>query len=352
MTIHDRNKQQVADLRAALRTAEPEVMRAALDAHFAPDAVIRMGHPFGELRGPEALWSSFYAPLLAAMPDMERGEFIAMAGPCTKGRVGGDWVGLGGNVIGTLRAPWLGIPATDAPVHMRYHEYMRLEDGKIVEMEALWDIPQLMVQAGVWPMPPQKGVEWMCPCPANGEGIVPVPFDAAAAQASVDRVWDMLHDLKQGTAETPERGLGGYWHTNALWLGPTGLGTARGHDGIAQKIFRQFREGLSDNTRHLDDGVFFGDRNFVAFTGWPSGTARHTGEGFLGLLPTGRQITRRSLDFWRLEDGVVRECWVMVDMLDLYRQLGIDILGELRAAPRSPAGSAPHDLPVPVRGAA
>ncbi|MEM8759077.1 MAG: ester cyclase, partial [Pseudomonadota bacterium] len=94
---------------------------------------------------------------------------------------------------------------------------------------------------------------------------------------------------------------------------------------IAQLIFKQFRDGLSENTRHLDEGVFFGDRDFVAFSGWPSGTAVHSGDGFLGLAPTGRRITRRSLDFWRIEDELVRECWVMVDMLDLYRQLGIDV---------------------------
>ncbi|MBY6115349.1 ester cyclase [Mameliella alba] len=330
MSVHDDNKALVATLRAALRSADAARIWAALHAAFSPDAAIRLGHPLDEMTGPEQLWQRVYAPLLDAMPDMERADFIVMAGPRWGEGKSGNWVGLGGNILGTFRADWLGIPASGRPVHMRYHEYLRIEDGKIVEMEGLWDIPQVMLQAGVWPMAPQSGVEWMCPGPTNGGGVLTAPCDETRADASVQLVWDMLHDLKQGTADTPERGLGGYWHNHAFWYGPTGLGTARGHAGIARLIFKQFRDGLSDNTRHLDEGVFFGDQDIVAFTGWPSGTAVHSGDGFLGLAPTGKRITRRSLDFWRVEEGMVRECWVMVDMIDLYRQLGVDVFARMR----------------------
>lgn len=332
MTVHDRNKKVVKSLRAALYGSDPETLRTALLRSFAPDAKIRLGHPFQDVDGPEDFWSRVYEPLVRAMPDMERRDWIVMSGPRWGDDKTGNWVGLGGNFVGTLSEPWLGIPANDQPVFMRYQEYLRIEGDQIVEMEGLWDIPQLMRQQGVWPMGDQKGVEWMCPGPADGLGVITTPYDSAGADASVQLVWDMLHDLKQGTADTPERGLGGYWHAHAFWHGPTGLGTARGHVGIAQKIFKQFRDGLSDNTRHLDQGVFFGDQNLVAFTGWPSGTAVHSGDGFLGLKPTGKRITRRSLDFWRIEDGKIRECWVMVDMLDLYRQLGIDILNQMQEA--------------------
>ena len=331
VSVHDENKRLIARLRAALSSADPDSIRRALADHFAPDACIRLGHPFGEITGPDALWAKVYAPLLNALPDMERRDFIVMAGPRWGEGQSGNWVGLGGNIVGTFSAAWLGIPASRSPVFLRYHEYLRIEDGLIVEMEGLWDIPQLMLQAGVWPMAPQMGVEWMCPGPASGDGIITGPPDPQKAEASVQMIWTMLHDLKQGTAQTPGRGLDGFWHEHAAWYGPTGLGTARGHDSIGGLIFKQFRDGLSENTRHLENGVFFGDHDFVAFTGWPSGTAMHSGDGFLGLAPTGRRITRRSLDFWRLEDGLVRECWVMVDMLDLYRQLGVDVFARMQA---------------------
>jgi predicted ester cyclase len=266
-----------------------------------------------------------------SLPDVEFQDFILMAGPRWGEGKTGDWVGLGGNILGTFREAWLGIPACNKPVFMRYHEYLRIEEGKVVELEGLWDIPQVMLQANAWPMALQLGVEWLCPGPSNGLGVVTKPFDEALADASVQAVWDMLHDLKKGTADTPDRGLADYWHPNAPWYGSTGIGSAKGHAGIRDVVLKSFRRGLSDNTRHLDEGVFFGDQDLVASTGWPSGTAIHSGDGFLGLAPTGKRFTRRSLDFWRVEDGLIRENWVMVDLLDLYRQLGVDVFARMRA---------------------
>ena len=82
------------------------------------------------------------------------------------------------------------------------------------------------------------------------------------------RVWDMLHALQRGDAETPRRGLGGYWHKDALWFGPEGIGTGRGHDDIVDTVLHDFRTGFADS-------VIFGDHNFVAFTGWHHQGQRH-----------------------------------------------------------------------------
>ncbi len=331
MSIHDDNKALLEPLRAALRSGKPARVRWSLEKTVRKDARIRLGYPFEDMRGYTGLWNGAYAPLFEAMPDMERNEFIVMAGARWGEGQSGNWVGLAGNAVGTLVKPWLGIPAINRPVFMRYHEYYLIESDGIAEMTGLWDIPQVLLQAGVWPMAPQIGVEWMCPGPANGLGVINEPHDADKAAQSVQAVLDMLNDLKQGDAQNPDRGLAGYWHPNCSWYGPTGIGTARGHGGIRDSVLKGFRRGLSDNVRALDQGVFFGDHDFVAFCGWPSGTATHSGDGFLGLAPTGRSFTRRSLDFWRMEDGLVRENWVMVDMLDLYRQLGIDVFARMAA---------------------
>ncbi|WP_428574320.1 ester cyclase [Roseibium sp.] len=316
-------------MRAAFLKGDVGRLKQEIMDAFAPDARIKLCFPYQDVEGPIDLCERVYVPLLRAMPDLERRDFIFMAGPRWGEGKSGDWVGAGGNFIGTLIEPWLGIPARGKPVFMRYHEYFRIEGGKVVEMEGIWDIPQVMLQSGVWPMAPQLGVEWMCPGPAHGRGVVTAPFDAAEADRSVQCVWNMLHELKQGTAETPDRGLSGHWHENCLWYGSTGIGSARGHAGIRDVVLNSFRQGLSDNVRALEEGVFFGDHDLVAFTGWPSGAATHSGDGFLGLAPTGRRFTRRSLDFWRVENGRIRENWVMVDMLDLYRQLGVDVFARM-----------------------
>ena len=54
-----------------------------------------------------------------------------------------------------------------------------------------------------------------------------------------------------------------------------------------------------------------------------------SGDGWMGLPPLGREVLMRSLDFWRIEDGHIRENWVLVDLLDIYRQIGIDVFARL-----------------------
>ena len=123
--------------------------KGATSGVFAPDALIRLAHPFGDFVGGAAFWDGALAPLLRAMPDMERRPQIEIAGQDADGAM---WVGHGGLYAGTFEAPFLDIPATGRVAHMRYHEFFRIEDGAVVEMQALWDIPEVMMQAGAWPM--------------------------------------------------------------------------------------------------------------------------------------------------------------------------------------------------------
>jgi hypothetical protein len=114
-------------------------VRSCLKAVFSHNADIQLGHPFGRLCGPEALYDTAYAPLFAALPDLERREMIVMAGTTPEGQ---DWVGIMGNYMGSFLAPWLDIPPTGHLIHMRFHEFYRLEEGKVTEMQAIWDIPE------------------------------------------------------------------------------------------------------------------------------------------------------------------------------------------------------------------
>ncbi len=77
-------------------------------------------------------------------------------------------------------------------------------------------------------------------------------------------------------------------------------------------------------------GEFFADGDYVAVSGWPNMHATISGDGWLGIAPAGQQITMRSLDFWRCERGLIRENWVLVDLLHVYRQVGVDVLARLR----------------------
>ena len=55
-----------------------------------------------------------------------------------------------------------------------------------------------------------------------------------------------------------------------------------------------------------------------------------TDDGWMGIAPAGKKITMCSLDFWRIENGLIRENWVLLDLLDVYYQLGVDVFKRLR----------------------
>ena len=67
-----------------------------------------------------------------------------MAGTTPEGK---DWIGTMGNYMGTFLKPFLDIPPTGNLVHMRYHEFFQIEDNQITEMQSIWDLPELMMQA-------------------------------------------------------------------------------------------------------------------------------------------------------------------------------------------------------------
>jgi hypothetical protein len=57
---------------------------------------------------------------------------------------------------------------------------------------------------------------------------------------------------------------------------------------------------------------------------------RHTGDGWLGLKATNKPVTMRVLQFWRREGNVFKENWMLIDMIDVLEQLGVDVFDLLR----------------------
>ncbi|MXZ16072.1 MAG: ester cyclase [Acidimicrobiales bacterium] len=334
---HRGNQALLSPLRTALYDYDPTGVQAALRALFAPDAAVRLTHPFEDLDGPDGLYDEALAPLVAAWPDLERRDYICIAGSDPGGH---QWVGCAGSYMGTFAAPWFGIPATGRPIAMRYHEFFRFSDQRVVEMQAVWDVPEVMMAAGVWPMTPSLGRDWLVPSPATGDGLRSGMRDVAESQASVDHVIGMLSDMGRHPREPVEvMRLEHWWHPRFSWYGPHGIGTGRGVDGFRRFHQIPFLRALPDRQGgYAGDGHFFGDGAYVGVTGWPGMAMTVTGDGWLGIAASGQEITMRSLDFWRIESQVladssvdrkIRENWVLVDLLHVYDQLGVDVLARM-----------------------
>ena len=325
---HNANKRLVAQLTSALYDYSPDNVCKTLNSLFSEDALIQLSFPFESLRGPDALFKNAYCGLYNAIPDLERRDHIVIAGPTNHAD---NWVGCCGYYTGSFEKPWLDIPPTGHQVAMRFHEFFRIENDKIVEMQAIWDIPEVMLQANAWPMAPSLGREWQVPSPALQNGIVQGPWDqahSASSQQLVSDMCDALGNFAEGGVEAME--LEKYWHPRCSWYGPAGIGTGRGIAGFRNWHQIPFLNGLPDRVGDAAAGHLFSDGDFVGFTAWPGMHMSVGGDGWLGIAPSGQQITMRSLDFWRCENGLIRENWVLVDLLHVYHQLNVDVFARLR----------------------
>ena len=331
MDVHADNTVLLRALREAQYDWDDAGIRKALAALSSPDAVFRLAHPFGDMHGAEAFYENALAVLKAAWPDVERRDWLVMAG---EDEAAVAWVGCGGHFVGTFAAPFLDIPPTGHLVHMRFHEFYRFENGKITEMQALWDIPEVMMQAGAWPMVPSLGREFCIPAPASGDGLIRAERNPDNSRASQQLIIDMLEHMKrhpsQGGPEVME--MPRFWHPRMNWYGPAGIGTGRGIAGFRNWHQIPFLQGMPDRGSKVAEITyhFFGDNDYAAVTGWPNMIQTISHDGWLGIPPLNKEITMRSLDFWRVENGLIRENWVMVDLLHMYDQIGVDVFARLR----------------------
>jgi len=265
---------------------------------FTGDALLQFAHPIGTLSGVDALVDDVYRPLETAIPDLERRDTIVLAGTTPGGT---QWVGCCGYYTGCFENSWLDIPPTGHFVSMRFHEFYRFKDEKIVEVQALWDIPELMMQAGVWPLSPSLGREWHVPAPATQDGLEFRADRDANTQASFDLVFAMCESLgNYATGGVEAMALDRYWHPRCSWYGPSGIGSARGIQGFRNWHQIPFLNGMPDRVGNAAEGHMFADGDYVGFTAWPGMFMTVSNDGWLGICllytsPSPRDRTRSRM---------------------------------------------------------
>jgi predicted ester cyclase len=325
--IYSKNKALLKPLRNALYNFDRSSALFELNKVLAPDALVQLSYPFETMCGAQSFYEVAYEPLSNAIPDLERRETILLAGISEDGS---NWVGCCGYYTGSFEKSWLDIPPTGHQISMRFHEFFRIENDLVVEVQALWDIPEVMMQANAWPMVPSLGREWHVPAPATQDGLT-IPPDSQLAANSAKLVTDMCDSLgNYATGGVVAMALDKYWHPRCNWYGPSGIGTGRGIKGFRHWHQIPFLNGMPNRVGDVDKGYLISDGNYVGFTAWPGMQMTISNDGWLGIAPANQKITMRSLDFWRCENGLIRENWVLVDLLHVYHQLGVDVLGRMK----------------------
>ncbi len=321
---------------SALSKATPETVGELLAERTSPDVLWRSMHPWHEQVGPEAVAQAFWQPFLRAFSAVQRRQDIFIAGENGL-EVGGRWVISMGHLMGLFDAPFLNIPPTGRIAMLRYAEFNRVEDGRIVETAFFCDLIHLMHQAGLSPLPDQRGAHLVQPGPMTHDGLV---FDDAAAaegQQTLDLIERMIGDIAQNSNDgtgnaprdaTPQEELARCWHNDMLWWGPDGIGATYTIDRYIEQHQRPFRTMLTNRTfnGHI---CRLAEGNFGGFFGWPNLTVTSTG-GYLGL-PEGTVGDMRVVDMYRRDGDKLAENWIFIDILHYLNMQGVDILGSLGA---------------------
>jgi len=343
------NKRAVRDHMRRIVGSTPDGVARALAGVYAGAAGWRGSHPMNELCGPDAIAEVVWAPLLSSVPDIERRDEILIGGRYAdaQGDVR-DLVACMGHYVGTFKQDWLDIPATGQPIFIRYGEVHEVVEGKIVQSSCIWDVLDVIRQAGFWPLAPSWGCEGLWLGPLTNDGVVLSEQNMEQGLASIAQTLAMHKTLgdyndqavegRDGLLAMPQKE---YWHEKMMWYGPSGIGTTRGLAGFVDFHQLPFRHAwptraggqkLTQQKGKSNHGhyVQIGDGPYSVTGGWPSVVAQHDGGGLFGSGATGREIKMRVMDFYLHHEGKIRENWVPIDVIHLLLQMGVDVMARVR----------------------
>ncbi len=344
------NKLRIRDAMAKIVDADNRTVENVLENIYDNNAVWRGSHPLNETTGPAEIADTVWKPLKVSFPDLERRDEILVGGRYTnKHGQTRDMVAAIGHYCGTFKKDWLDIPATGQPVFLRYGEVHELQDGKIIRSSCLWDVLDLIRQAGFWPLAPSWGTEGRWMGPITADGIVLSEQDMDEGLGSIAQTLAMHKSLSEyndgamagrdGLINMPQKE---YWHEKMMWYGPSGIGTTRGLEGFVdfhQLPFRLTWPGRKggqvltnvEDTSDAGHYIQIGDGKYSVTGGWPSVMAVNNGTGdVFGCGPTGKPVGMRVMDFYLHHEGKIRENWVPIDVIHILLQQGVDVMGRVR----------------------
>ena len=327
------------DFRAAVRDrlnqlifcAESELGTRASE-HLTDDTVWDVSSPVGRLVGADAVLSGLIRPLCRSLAGTRRRDEIFIGGD-NRRQTGGRWVAAVTHYVGNFEAPLFGINPSGHLAFLRSGEFYRIEQERIAEAKLIVDFIDLMRQAGRYPLPQLLGTEMLFPGPATHDGVLPSGPDRS--ETTLDVVEGMLRDLHDFDTDTlisrDQTGSDGYWHEDMLWYGPAGIGSNYRWDGFVKDHRESFLRAFPDR-KGGDHYCRIGDGDYAAVSGWPSMTMTHRGD-YLGVPATDKSLTLRVMDFYRCSGGKIMENWVLLDYIDLFKQLGVDLIAKSEGMP-------------------
>ena len=315
----------------ALDGSTPATIEQELSRFVSPDWHWRGMHPFHEQRGPAAVARVFWTPLRNSLKPLQRRPDIFIAGLNEIDGFQSTWVVEMGHLMGLFERPWLGIRHTLRIVMLRYCEFNKVEDGKIVETAMFCDIPHLMMQAGQNPFPPQTGAMLVQPGPRTHTGLCYDQHDPARGEATLAAINAMMSNpgAKFHNRDEATR-LARAWHDDMIWWGPAGIGATYTIERYIRQHSIPFDNALSAGYRFNGHIARVAESDFGGFFGWANLTLRNAG-GYLGMTAGPAAADMRVVDMYRAENGKLAENWIFIDILHFLNMQGLDVLKRMDA---------------------
>lgn len=297
---------------------------AALGEYFARDVLWHGCAPFDTQAGVDALWQTFLGPLFASFSGLKRRVDILLGGTCETE----SWVASSGYLFGRFERDWLGIAPTGQQTYLRYGEFYRIKAGKIDKVYALYDLIEVMQQAGCDPLPASLGLAGFVPPPRAADGVLLADQAPAESTKTFQIAYAMLFQGMNSFDQEHKASMrfSRYWHDNMHWYGPAGIGATRDLKEFEDNHQLPWLRAFPDR-QVVWESPMFADGNYAATAGWREVVATHSGE-YLGLPPTGARVEFRVMDFWRREGDLLSENWVLIDLIDAFRQFGVDLFAQ------------------------
>ena len=326
------NKSTIAVLFESLQ--DPEKAYAALSQQAGEHFSWHGPKPFKSCSSVKEWYSTFWRPFLSAFSGVSR-ETHMLFGGISQGKAdnspdGHVWIGATGYYEGIFSNSWLGFEPTHKRVKLRWGEFFRFEDDKIVEMYTLIDIIDFLQQINRNPLPPSHGVDFIYPSPTGINGILlkeSAPSETAESMRLIrEFLFEGLNNFDK--EDLTSMGVADFFHDNVNWYGPGGIGGC-----LSLKEFQNYHQQhwlIAFPDRKVQDlDSLFAEGDFVGSSAWSGVTALHTGE-YLGTQATGNRINFNGMDFWLRRGDKFVENWVFVDMIDLFEQFDIDLLQQAK----------------------
>jgi predicted ester cyclase len=333
--LNQKNKGIVWEFWQALEDAPADQVAEAARLVMVEDIAWFGPDPLNQLQGVEAFVSDFWLPLRQSFPNLKRQSHIFFGGQ-SNGRIDGDisldgnmWVGGTGYFNATFTQDYLTIPATGREVNLRWGEFCRMEQGKIVEIYFLLDLVDLMQQAGFQVLPPSQGAGGLYPPPRAKDGILLKVQNEQESAYSLDHIRRFIFEglNRYDQSNLTSMSMANFFHPDVQWYGPGGIGAC-----LSLKEFEDYHQKpwlhAYPDRRVQDLTALFAEGCYSGAPGWAGVRATHTGQ-YLDCPATGRPVEFNGLDWWKREGEMYVENWVFVDMIHLFRQFGIDLLERL-----------------------